>query len=69
MASYKDLAELAGFTSRIYVLLQVLHSLDRGQYQSVRPASLSLQRQLTCPASCRALRTSLPGSLSTTWAT
>ncbi|PWN38677.1 putative peroxisomal half ABC transporter [Ceraceosorus guamensis] len=42
MASYKDLAELAGFTSRIYVLLQVLHSLDRGHYQSLpRPDDLS----------------------------
>ena len=41
MASYKDMAELAGYTSRVYSLLSTMHELDAGRYQSVpRPAEL-----------------------------
>lgn len=41
MSSYKDLAELAGYTSRVFTLLSTLHELDVGRYQSVaRPAEL-----------------------------
>ncbi|CAG8507537.1 4247_t:CDS:10 [Ambispora gerdemannii] len=41
MYSYKELAELAGHTSRVYSLLSVLHSLHANQYTSVpRPDSL-----------------------------
>jgi ATP-binding cassette subfamily D (ALD) long-chain fatty acid import protein len=41
MYSYKDLAELAGYTSRVYTLLSTLHELDQDHFQSVpRPASL-----------------------------
>lgn len=41
MYSYKELAELAGYTSRVYSLLSTLHELNVGSYQSVpRPASL-----------------------------
>ena len=39
MSSYKDMAELAGYTSRVYTLLSTLHELDIGRYQTtVRPA-------------------------------
>ena len=42
MYSYKELAELAGHTSRVYALLSTLHALNRDQYQSVdRPADLA----------------------------
>ncbi|ORX90565.1 hypothetical protein K493DRAFT_265613 [Basidiobolus meristosporus CBS 931.73] len=34
MYSYKELAELAGFTSRVYNLLSVLHSLNNNEYTS-----------------------------------
>lgn len=38
----KELAELAGYTSRVFSLLAVLHQLNNNQYQSVsRPAELS----------------------------
>lgn len=41
MSSYKDMAELAGYTSRVYSLLSTLHELDTGRYQSVpRPIEL-----------------------------
>jgi ATP-binding cassette subfamily D (ALD) long-chain fatty acid import protein len=41
MYSYKDLAELAGYTSRIYTLLSTLHELDADHYQpTARPATL-----------------------------
>lgn len=41
MYSYKELAELAGFTSRVYALISTLHLLNRGRYQSLpRPADL-----------------------------
>ncbi|RHZ85610.1 hypothetical protein Glove_63g89 [Diversispora epigaea] len=35
MYSYKELAELAGYTSRVYSLISVLHSLHAGEYVSV----------------------------------
>jgi ATP-binding cassette subfamily D (ALD) long-chain fatty acid import protein len=39
MYSYKELAELAGYTSRVYNLLSVLHSLHASEYISTpRPA-------------------------------
>ena len=39
MSSYKDMAELAGYTSRVYTLLSTLHELDVNHYQSLpRPA-------------------------------
>lgn len=45
MSSYKDMAELAGYTSRVYTLLSTLHELDVGRYQSVpRPADLSADK-------------------------
>lgn len=34
MYSYKELAELAGYTSRVYNLLSVLHALRKDQYDS-----------------------------------
>ncbi|KAK4046330.1 ATP-binding cassette long-chain fatty acid transporter pxa1 [Microbotryomycetes sp. JL201] len=41
MYSWKDLAELAGYTSRVYTLLSTLHDLDGSKYQSMpRPAEL-----------------------------
>ncbi|KAM0791110.1 hypothetical protein ACM66B_004399 [Microbotryomycetes sp. NB124-2] len=41
MYSWKDLAELAGYTSRVYTLLSTLHELDNSKYQSMpRPAEL-----------------------------
>ncbi|KAK0552338.1 ATP-binding cassette long-chain fatty acid transporter pxa1 [Tilletia horrida] len=41
MYSYKELAELAGFTSRVYTLISTLHLLNREQYQSLpRPEEL-----------------------------
>lgn len=41
MSSYKDMAQLAGYTSRVYNLLSTLHELDTDHYQSVpRPADL-----------------------------
>ncbi|PWY97237.1 hypothetical protein BCV70DRAFT_167411 [Testicularia cyperi] len=41
MYSYKELAELAGFTSRVYTLISTLHLLNREQYQSMpRPVDL-----------------------------
>lgn len=39
MSSYKDMAELAGYTSRVYTLLSTLHELDIGRYQeTIKPA-------------------------------
>lgn len=41
MYSYKELAELAGFTSRVYTLISTLHLLNREQYQAMpRPLDL-----------------------------
>lgn len=41
MYSYKDLAALAGYTSRVYALLSTLHSLNANDYQSLpRPVDL-----------------------------
>lgn len=34
MTSGKDLAELAGFTSRVYSLLAALHDLNSGRYEA-----------------------------------
>jgi ATP-binding cassette subfamily D (ALD) long-chain fatty acid import protein len=43
MYSYKELAELAGHTSRVYALLSTLHALNNDHYQSVaRPAELNI---------------------------
>jgi len=41
MYSGKDLAELSGYTSRVYSLLASLHALDQDVYpENPRPASL-----------------------------
>ena len=41
MYSFKELNELAGYTSRVYTLISTLHLLDRGHYQSLpRPKEL-----------------------------
>lgn len=41
MYSGKDLAELPGYTSRVYSLLASLHALDKDVYpENPRPASL-----------------------------
>lgn len=41
MYSYKELAELAGFTSRVYTLISTLHLLNKERYQSMpRPVDL-----------------------------
>jgi len=41
MYSGKDLAELSGYTSRVYSLLASLHALDKDVYpENPRPASL-----------------------------
>jgi hypothetical protein len=41
MYSGKDLAELSGYTSRVYSLLSSLHALDDNVYpENPRPASL-----------------------------
>lgn len=41
MYSWKDLSELAGYTSRVYTLLSTLHDLDASKYQSLpRPKEL-----------------------------
>ncbi|KDN38098.1 putative peroxisomal half ABC transporter [Tilletiaria anomala UBC 951] len=44
MYSYKELAELAGYTSRVYTLLSTLHLLDRNKFQA-------LPRPMDMPAS------------------
>lgn len=42
MYSFKELNELAGYTSRVYTLISTLHLLEHGQYQSIpRPAEMS----------------------------
>lgn len=42
MYSGKDLAELAGYTSRVYVLLSSLHALNNDDYPvNPRPAALA----------------------------
>lgn len=42
MYSGKDLAELSGYTSRVYSLLSSLHALDNEIYpENPRPAALS----------------------------
>jgi ATP-binding cassette subfamily D (ALD) long-chain fatty acid import protein len=41
MYSGKDLAELSGYTSRVYSLLASLHALDNGIYpENPRPVAL-----------------------------
>ncbi|KAK0519828.1 ATP-binding cassette long-chain fatty acid transporter pxa1 [Tilletia horrida] len=45
MYSYKELAELAGYTSRVYTLISTLHLLNRDQYQTLpRPESLEADK-------------------------
>ncbi|GAK68093.1 ATP-binding cassette transporter [Moesziomyces antarcticus] len=45
MYSYKELAELAGFTSRVYTLISTLHLLNKEQYQSMpRPVELGADK-------------------------
>lgn len=45
MYSGKDLAELSGYTSRVYSLLASLHALDNGIYQpNPRPETLPPQQ-------------------------
>ncbi|BEI87672.1 uncharacterized protein CcaverHIS019_0103900 [Cutaneotrichosporon cavernicola] len=45
MYSGKDLAELSGYTSRVYSLLASLHALDNNDYpKNPRPASLPLNK-------------------------
>lgn len=46
MYSWKDLSELAGYTSRVYTLLSTLHDLDAGRYQAQPP---SADRDLSLP--------------------
>lgn len=42
MSSWKDLSELAGYTSRVYTLLSTLHDLNTDHYQALdRPADLA----------------------------
>lgn len=41
MYSVKDLAELSGYTSRVYALLSSLHALDNAIYpENPRPVTL-----------------------------
>ncbi|PWN37904.1 uncharacterized protein FA14DRAFT_159728 [Meira miltonrushii] len=41
MYSFKELNELAGYTSRVYTLISTLHLLERGQYQALpRPQGI-----------------------------
>ncbi|KAL9935777.1 hypothetical protein V8E36_005354 [Tilletia maclaganii] len=45
MYSYKELAELAGYTSRVYTLISTLHLLNRDQYQTLpRPEELEADK-------------------------
>lgn len=45
MYSGKDLAELSGYTSRVYSLLASLHGLDNGIYQpNPRPETMPQQQ-------------------------
>ncbi len=47
MYSYKELAELAGFTSRVYTLISTLHLLNKEQYQAMpRPVDLPADQAL-----------------------
>lgn len=49
MYSGKDLAELSGYTSRVYSLLASLHSLDNNIYpENARPDSLPRDQVSTC---------------------
>lgn len=42
MYSFKELNELAGYTSRVYTLISTLHLLEKGQYQTLpRPVDLA----------------------------
>jgi ATP-binding cassette subfamily D (ALD) long-chain fatty acid import protein len=46
MYSFKELNELAGYTSRVYTLLSTLHLLDRGQYQTLpRPDGIAPEQR------------------------
>lgn len=42
MYSYKELAELSGYTNRVYTLISTLHLLNKNQYESLdqRPADI-----------------------------
>ncbi|CAO1618728.1 unnamed protein product [Sympodiomycopsis kandeliae] len=41
MYSYKELAELSGYTNRVYTLVSTLHLLNKNQYESLRkPATI-----------------------------
>lgn len=44
MYSWKDLSELAGYTSRVFTLLATLHDLNAEKYQSLpRPSDLAVE--------------------------
>ena len=59
MYSGKDLAELSGYTSRVYALLSSLHALNNEIYpENPRPATLSVDEvsclvMLICQAKTR----------------
>lgn len=47
MYSYKELAELAGYTTRVYSLLSVLHALHAGEYDGPGKGEERLRYALT----------------------
>ncbi|EGG00193.1 uncharacterized protein MELLADRAFT_39855 [Melampsora larici-populina 98AG31] len=48
MTSGKDLAELAGYTSRVYTLLSTLHDLHQGRYEVKREGDKAQPYELSC---------------------
>ena len=46
MYSGKDLAELSGYTSRVYSLLASLHSLEKGVYPAVPQPEIQLSSEV-----------------------
>lgn len=48
MTSGKDLAELAGYTSRVYTLLSTLHDLHQGKYEVRREGEKAQPYELGC---------------------
>lgn len=48
MTSGKDLAELAGYTSRVYTLLSTLHDLHQGRYEVRRDGEKAQPYELGC---------------------